>query len=151
MLKILPPIWFLIFLGFALLLHFFVPITHVFNLSGVLYKTIGVAVFIFGFFISNYASKQFAENKTEIIPTSPTNKVLVTDGIYKYTRNPMYVGMITSLIGIAFIVGTLPMFVAVFAQFVVLNFLFIPFEEKKLSNIFGDQYNSYKLKVRRWV
>lgn len=108
-------------------------------------------MFIFGFFISNYASKQFAENKTEIIPTSPTNKVLVTDGIYKYTRNPMYVGMITSLIGIAFIVGTLPMFVAVFAQFVVLNFLFIPFEEKKLSNIFGDQYNSYKLKVRRWV
>ncbi len=150
MLKIYPPIWFLFFLIIALLLHYLVPATHVFNLSGGLYKTIGVIVLIVGFFISNYASKQFAENKTEVIPTSPTNRVLVTDGLYRYTRNPMYLGMVSSLLGIAFFMGTLPMFLAALAQFTVLNFVFIPFEEKKLSNIFSNQYIYYKQKVRRW-
>ncbi len=151
MLKILPPIWYFIFLLLALGLHFFVPSIHMFYLSGIIYKIIGIGVFLFGMYLSMYASKQFAENNTEILPTSATNRVLVTDGTFKYTRNPMYLGMILSLLGIGFFVGTFPMFLPALAQFIVLNFIFIPFEENKMSRIFGDQYNLYKKNVRRWV
>ncbi len=152
MLKILPPIWFFIFLLLALALHFFVTAAHVFNLSGfILYKIIGIVIFIVGMGLSLQASKQFKEENTEIIPTSPTNRVLIIKGAFKYSRNPMYLGMVLSLIGIGLFVGTLPVLVAALAQFVVLNFFFIPFEEEKMARQFGDTYTAYKSSVRRWI
>jgi protein-S-isoprenylcysteine O-methyltransferase Ste14 len=151
MLKILPPIWFFLFLIAALCLHFFIPDTHVFNIATTLVKIIGALVFVTGMALSMQGSKQFAENKTEILPTSPTNRVLVTNGLFKYSRNPMYLGMVTSLLGAAFFSGTLPMFLAALAQFLVLNTFFIPFEEAKLTRIFGDQYVAYQKSARRWI
>lgn len=134
------------------MLHFYVPGAHVFNFSNfVLCKIIGAIIFIVGMAFSLQASKQFKEENTEIIPTSPTNRVLVTKGAFKYSRNPMYLGMVLSLLGIALFVGTLPVFIAALAQFIVLNFLFIPFEEEKMARQFGENFISYKSSVRRWL
>jgi protein-S-isoprenylcysteine O-methyltransferase Ste14 len=147
LLKILPPIWYFIFLITGLLVHFFVPAARVFDVS---YPAIGITLFVAGQVFSMYASSLFSKEKTEILPTSPTNTKLVTYGPFAYTRNPMYLGMLISLLGVAIWVGTLPMFVAVFLDFCVLNFAFIPFEEAKMSRIFGSEYDAYRQKVRRW-
>lgn len=147
-LKILPPIWYFLFLIAGFLVHFYIPTARVFTFP---YPIVGIVLLIAGQAISMYASALFAKEKTEILPTSETNRKLVTYGPFNYSRNPMYVGMVLSMLGIAVWVGTLPMFVAAVLDFCILNFVFIPFEEAKLSRIFGASYEAYRAKVRRWI
>ncbi len=149
--KVLPPIWFVLFLGSALLVHFFVPALRVFDLQVPYGTIIGLLLFFLGFYLPLWASKIFAEEKTEILPTSPTNRVLVTRGPFLFSRNPMYLGTVVMLFGIAVIIGTLPMFAAAFAQFLVMNFIFIPFEEEKMRRQFNDAFTDYTKRVRRWL
>jgi len=142
----------MLFFVTALGLHFFLPSTRVFQLSSpYLVVIVGAVIFCAGFYLPLWASKIFAEEKTEILPTSPANRVLVTRGPFQFSRNPMYLGMVTMLVGIAVMIGTLPMFVAALAQFLIMRFVFIPFEEKKMLLQFGEQYESYKRRVRRWL
>ena len=148
MLKIVPPIWFISFLILGLAIHFLVPATRVFGFS---LPYFGAALFVVSFGFTLYASSLFSKEKTEILPTSPANRVLITYGPYKFTRNPMYLGMVGALLGIGLMVGSLPAYLIPLAQFLVLNFVFIPFEEQKMARQFGEQYESYKKKVRRWL
>ncbi len=151
LLKILPPIWFFFFLGGALLVHFYVLDTSISFLPSTIGKIIGTLLVLWGLKLSLGASKRFKEENTEILPASPTNRVLIIDGPYKKTRNPMYVGMILLLLGIGSLLNASAVLVAALLQFIVLNFLFVPFEEKKMEKQFGDKYMTYKRSVRRWV
>ena len=152
LLRIVPPLWFFFFLVIGLLLHFLVPATHVFNFSYSLPGAIiGGIIFIAGWAITLRASALFKIENTEILPTSPANRALVTYGPFRFSRNPMYLGMIMNLLGIAVYLGTLPMFISALAHFMVLNFFFIPFEEEKMARQFGEQYAAYRRTVRRWL
>lgn len=148
LLRIVPPIWFFLLLGAGLLVHAYVPVARVFVAP---YSILGIILLVFGQGFSMYASALFSKEKTEILPTSASNAKLVTYGPFAYSRNPMYLGMVLGLFGVALWVGTLPLFVAVVIFFCLLNFVFIPFEEKKLSRIFGSVYESYCHRVRRWI
>lgn len=151
-LKILPPIWFALFLAAGLLLHFFVPVSRVFDASLPYLSVIaGAMIFGVGFYLPLWASKIFAEEKTEILPTSATNRALVTRGPFRFSRNPMYLGMLTMLLGIAVMLGTLPMFASAALFFAVMNFIFIPFEEEKMRRQFKDAFDAYTRRVRRWL
>jgi protein-S-isoprenylcysteine O-methyltransferase Ste14 len=151
LLKILPPIWFFIFLGIALLLHFYVLENNFDFFPSVLRRIIGALLVIWGLSLSLGASKRFKEEDTEILPTSATNRVLIVNGPYKRTRNPIYLGLVLLLLGIGVLMSAPAVLVAALLQFLVLNFLFIPFEEKKMEKQFGEQYTSYKDKVRKWL
>lgn len=148
MLKIVPPVWFVSFLVIGLGIHFLVPAARVFHFA---LPLVGAVLFVVSFGFTLYASSLFSKEKTEILPTSPTNRVLITYGPYTFTRNPMYLGMVGALLGVGLMVGTLPAYLIPLAQFLVLNFVHIPFEEAKMARIFGEQYESYKKKVRRWL
>jgi protein-S-isoprenylcysteine O-methyltransferase Ste14 len=93
---------------------------------------------------------QFKERKVAICPTASTSH-LITDGIYRFTRNPMYLGMVTMLGGVAVFFGTLPFYVVTIVYFVLMDRLFCLYEEKKLVATFGRDYASYRSKVRRWL
>jgi protein-S-isoprenylcysteine O-methyltransferase Ste14 len=93
----------------------------------------------------------FAAAGTEIIPASATNKKLVTNGPFRFTRNPMYLGLSVLSLGIAFYAGTLPFFAVPALVFVLCNFAFIPFEEAKMQRQFSGQYTEYLRRVRRWI
>lgn len=152
LLKIVPPLWMLIFILLGLCAHFLIPHARVFDISVPTWGAfMGALILAIGWGISLLASKIFAEEKTEIIPTSAKNTALVTRGPFTWSRNPMYLGLLLMMLGIAVYVGTLPMFAAVTMQFFILNFLFIPFEEEKMQRQFGEQYMQYKRSVRRWV
>jgi protein-S-isoprenylcysteine O-methyltransferase Ste14 len=75
----------------------------------------------------------------------------VTAGPYRYTRNPMYVGLTLILLGAWLLLGTasamLP--IAVFVWFIQERF--IRGEERFLDQIFGEEYRGYKSRVRRWI
>ena len=103
-----------------------------------------------GFTIMIVAWRQFKVGNVAICPTEITEK-LITGGIFRLTRNPMYLGIILMLVGLAVWVGTLPFYLAAFAFFTVIQWFFCPYEEEKLRRTFGDGYAEYAATVRSWI
>lgn len=103
-----------------------------------------------GLLLSGWGERTFAWEGTDILPASPTNKKLVTRGPFRYTRNPMYLGLVLMAFGFAFYFGTLPFYAVPVLLFLLCNFVFIPFEETKMQRQFTDQYTEYLRRVRRW-
>jgi protein-S-isoprenylcysteine O-methyltransferase Ste14 len=95
---------------------------------------------------------KFKKIKTTISPLKP-NKTssLVNSGIYAYTRNPMYLGLLLMLFSTALFLKNLISFLIIplFILFITKNQI-LP-EEEALENIFGEEYKNYKKKVRRWI
>jgi protein-S-isoprenylcysteine O-methyltransferase Ste14 len=104
MLKLPPPVWTLIFLVVAAALSFALGWPKV---PGLPLPPLGIALVVVAFIPPVWAAGLFRREGTEIDPTSPTNRALVTRGPYRVTRNPMYLGLITFALGIAIWVGRL--------------------------------------------
>ncbi len=98
-----------------------------------------------------WAILQFRSANTQLLPNSPTNNSLVTGGIFAFTRNPMYLAMTLFCVGGALLVGKLIMLIAPILMFAVANWVFIPFEEAKMRRQFGETFDAYARKVRRWL
>lgn len=144
---IMPPTFFTISIGLMLILHFIFPIQRIlyfpFNLAGIILICSGICISILG-------SNHFERKKTTVM-TFDIPIVLVTDGLYKYSRNPMYLGFALAVIGIWLLLGSLsPVFVTVIF-FAVLDRYYIRFEEAVLKKAFGAEYLEYQKQVRRWI
>jgi len=94
---------------------------------------------------------QFRRADTQLLPNSPTNNALVTGGVFAFTRNPMYLGMTLFCVGGALWMERPLMLAAPFLMFAVANGVFIPFEEAKMRRQFGDSFDAYCRRVRRWL
>ena len=114
------------------------------------YRYAGILVFIFGLSITFSSFYLFKKNKTPIVPGQKP-KFMVAEGTYKFTRNPMYLGVATALLGFSLYFGNLLSFLSPLAFFLIMNYYFVPREEKLLENIFGKRHIDYKKKVRRWL
>ena len=114
--------------------------------SSVLAVCAGVA----GFTVMIWAWWLFQKAETAICPTADS-QVLVTSGVYRLTRNPMYLGMVLMMAGVALWFGTLPYYLVVVLYFLVINEAFCPFEEERLVATFGKEYFEYQREVRRWI
>jgi protein-S-isoprenylcysteine O-methyltransferase Ste14 len=143
--RIPPPVWAL------LLLLISYGIARVFRLSVLLRSDAAAfAVFVVGFCLAVWGERTFVHAGTELMPTSATNSKLVTHGPFRYTRNPMYSGLLLAMLAIALFFGTLPFFIAVILLFVLIEGVFIPFEEAKLERQYGAAFAEYKSRTRRW-
>ncbi|GAB6047898.1 isoprenylcysteine carboxylmethyltransferase family protein [Methyloparacoccus murrellii] len=110
----------------------------------------GFAWLAAGLALSASAAWQFRQLKTTVLPYG-TPSQLVTLGAYLWTRNPMYLGILTALIGLAFYIGTLPFWLVPPAFFLIINRIHIPYEETRLTDIFGEDYSRYTRDVNRWL
>jgi protein-S-isoprenylcysteine O-methyltransferase Ste14 len=110
----------------------------------------GAAVGVLGVAVTLAGWRLFKQSDTALCPSAPAERLL-TSGIYRYSRNPMYLGMTLIVLAIALAVGSAPFYVAAAAMWLILHGAFIPFEERKLEAAFGDDYLDYKARVRRWV
>ena len=145
--KIPPPIIALVMIAIIYLSSLIVePITFGYQtLISILVVVIGLAWAIPSF-------RLFAKYKTTISPFTPSETTaLVTDGMYRYSRNPMYLGLVLLTIAATIFFGTWLGVVIVVAFIFLLNFLQILPEEKALLDIFGEEYVEYQKKVRRWI
>jgi protein-S-isoprenylcysteine O-methyltransferase Ste14 len=98
-----------------------------------------------------WAFALFRLARTEMLPSSASNKKLVTSGPFRFSRNPMYLGWIMLSLAVGFSIGSLPYFVVSVLMFFLCNNVFIPFEEAKMQRQFCDQYTDYLARVRRWI
>jgi protein-S-isoprenylcysteine O-methyltransferase Ste14 len=144
---IYPPIW-LVF-GFIIIFacneYFPGP-----RFTSLAWQLFGGVLIIIGLVLLVVANGLFTRAGTGVIPFRNVS-ALVTDGIYRYTRNPMYLGMLAVLLGCALTVGaTTALFIPpIFA--VIVEFRFIRPEEAMLRDIFPEDYPAYCERVRRWL
>lgn len=87
---------------------------------------------------------------TAIEPWTPTT-ALALGGIYRFTRNPMYLGMIACYVGLAIAAASLAAFVALVPAVLFIRYHVIAREERYLVTRFGDTYTDYLYRVRRWL
>ncbi len=95
---------------------------------------------------------EFKRVKTTVNPTKPqSSSALVKSGIYRRTRNPMYLGFLLILIGLAILTANLVAFLTLPAFVLYMNQFQIKPEERALTSIFGDEFRAYCSSVRRWI
>ncbi|MFP3977207.1 MULTISPECIES: methyltransferase family protein [Marinobacter] len=111
-----------------------------------------ISVALLGGCISLVGVISFRRMKTTINPTRPEKaSLLVASGVFKVTRNPMYVGMVLVLFGWAiFLSSPWALLGPIAFTLYITRFQIIP-EERALDAIFGSEYTSYKARVRRWI
>jgi protein-S-isoprenylcysteine O-methyltransferase Ste14 len=110
----------------------------------------GIVLFLLGAILAGWAWGLFHRARTTTIP-GRASTALVTWGPYRFTRNPMYVGLSLGYLGEAGLlrhVWPIPLLLFVIAY---VNWLVIPIEEARLLEIFGNEYASYRKRVRPWL
>jgi protein-S-isoprenylcysteine O-methyltransferase Ste14 len=145
--KLLPPTYLLIAVFAMIVLHFGFPGAVIIP---PLWKLLGIVFIAVGITINIIADGKFHEVKTTVKPFAESS-ALVTSGMYGFTRNPMYLGFVLTLVGVAMLLGTLTPFAVVILFWIVMEKLFIEVEEKMLEAKFGSQWLKYKTSVRRWL
>ena len=144
---LLPPVYFILSLGLVAAMHYWLPI---YRLIEPPLTFCGLILIVIGMAISAFGAGQFRKVGTPVIPFEQST-TLVTTGLYGWTRNPMYLGMVIGLIGVAIVSGTVGALVPLLPFTALIDILFIRREERFLEGIFGDSYRVYKQSVRRWV
>jgi protein-S-isoprenylcysteine O-methyltransferase Ste14 len=122
------------------------PVT---GIGSTLRWTIGAALIVAGFAIPLVASAQFRMAGTEVRPWRPST-ALVTSGVYRYTRNPMYLGLTLIYAGIALIADSVLTLLTLVPLLAIIQYGVIRREEHYLEITFGEVYRRYKRRVRRW-
>lgn len=114
--------------------------------------TVSVAVAMVGVAFSVAGMRAFHQAKTTMNPFTPDMaSALVTGGVYRLTRNPMYLGLLLDLLAWAVFLwdplplAVLPLFVIYIHRFQIVG------EERALSSLFGTAYDDYRRAVRRWL
>lgn len=143
----LPPVILLAFLLLQLGLHLWLPVARVLSAP---WTYAGIALIVAGLSVVVVPATAFKRADTTVIPFKESS-ALLTGGMYRLTRNPMYVGMVAILLGVALLCGTLSPFVAPVLFVPILNVRVIRHEEAMLEDRFGQDYRDYKRRVRRWV
>ncbi len=113
---------------------------------------LGIFVSTIGFLLLIISIKSFIDNKTTINPLNlKKSTYLVTSGVFRFSRNPMYLGMLLFLLGTAIILNIIGGLIISILFIFYMNFFQIIPEEKALQNLFGKNYRNYRKTVRRWI
>ncbi len=118
--------------------------------SSIFATAVAWLLLIIGFLIRVWATFYFYEHKMKVILLRP-QKTLITSGPYRFSRNPLYLGgNVFIFFGAALLLGS-PSGIFITALHLPLVDLFIRREEEQLEKSFGEEWQSYKNQVRRWV
>ena len=113
---------------------------------------LGIFVSTIGFLLLIVSIKSFIDNKTTINPLNlKKSTYLVTSGVFRFSRNPMYLGMLLFLLVTAIILNIIGGLIISILFIFYMNFFQIIPEEKALENLFGKNYRNYRKTVRRWI
>ena len=115
-------------------------------------EIISLLILSSGFLIIVTAARLFSRYKTIISPITPEKSTsLVTEGVFSFSRNPMYLGMLIIITSSSIFFATWVGLLLIILFIVIINFFQIEPEEKMMRKLFGEEYEAYTTKVRRWI
>jgi protein-S-isoprenylcysteine O-methyltransferase Ste14 len=114
-------------------------------------KTIAFIAFLIGSSIYLWCVWNFATFGRGTPAPIDAPKKLVVRGLYRYTRNPMYLGVLTTIIGWSILYHSLNVFLYALLVAFIFNLMIFFYEEPHLREIFGDEYKAYCSRVARWI
>ena len=109
----------------------------------------GIALMVSGVATAFSVAARFRHSDSQI-NTFKTPRNLQTDGLFARSRNPIYLGMLVFLVGLAVLLKAASVWIGPLVFFLIANTWYIPVEEKNAAETFGDAYLDYKKRVRRW-
>ena len=135
-----------------LIIYLFYPqlieLTFPFSLlQNIVVETLGIALIVFGFILTLIAGFQLGLSARVWLPKQKTK--LITTGVYGFCRNPIYVGVNLSFMGIFFLLPTLVLLIGFFSLLLINHFRILE-EEKFLASVFGEEYKKYCQSVGRY-
>ena len=144
--KIMPTSYLLVALLIMISLHLVLPLGRVLSSP---WHLVGMIPLGIGLALNLIADRAFHRVSTPVRPLeSPA--VLLQDGVFRITRNPMYLGFVLALLGIAVLLGSVAPFVVVPGFAALMDRVFISIEEANLERCFGEAWLRYRSRVRRW-
>jgi protein-S-isoprenylcysteine O-methyltransferase Ste14 len=146
---VFPPLILLGAIVLGLLLDYLLPLGWLDGLSRTPRMIAGAALFVFGASFPIRVRRAFEAAGTNIRPDQPTN-MIVTSGLFAHARNPVYVGGLIALCGVALVFGSDWMVILLVPAFLVLHYGVVLREERYLEAKFGAPYLAYKQSVPRY-
>ena len=146
---IFPPIILAATIALGVALQWLLPTNELANVSLVWRVALGITFIFAGVLLAATGRRLLVRLGTNVSPLQPTT-TLATDGIYKWTRNPLYSGGTLVMLGIAFVFALDWLFLLIVPSIFVLHFGVVRREEQYLERKFGDRYRQYKLQVPRY-
>ena len=142
--RLRPPRIAMALTGVAAAMHLVLPLPPLpsWRVAAVLAGSTGFAIMLRAWWL-------FRKAQTPICPTNNAT-ALVTGDIFAMTRNPMYLGIVMMMFATAMFFGTAPFCAAALLNFLILQCVFCPYEERRLRKAFRE-YDAYAARVRRWV
>ncbi|MEM8573480.1 MAG: isoprenylcysteine carboxylmethyltransferase family protein [Pseudomonadota bacterium] len=111
---------------------------------------LGITFMVAGFALAMFPARRFYEAGTSVMPGEPST-VLVRDGAYRVTRNPIYIGLILIYFGLCLVLTSVWMLILIIPIVIILHRGVVKREEDYLSWKFGDAYQRYMTQVPRWL
>jgi protein-S-isoprenylcysteine O-methyltransferase Ste14 len=145
--RIIPPGWLCIALLASFALHHYLPLVQLLRPP---LTWLGVPFICVGLAFAAGGVGAFRVAGTTVIPFAQAT-ALVTSGVYRLTRNPMYLGLTLILAGSDWLLGSLGALLPLPLLVALLQGAYIRPEERFLEGIFGGDYALYKARVRRWI
>jgi protein-S-isoprenylcysteine O-methyltransferase Ste14 len=145
--KLPPPITFAVPLIVGLLIGRWCPLVILPALPA---RATGMILLAAGLAFGGWASILFLRRRTTVLPFRPTT-VFVAEGPFRFSRNPMYVGMVFIYIGVSLLLRSVWPLLFLPLVVLVIQKTAIEREEAYLERRFGAQYLEYKARVRRWL
>lgn len=142
-----PPLIYLAFFLVGLVLQRYLPLPRLPIGIG---RAVGVVLVLLWLALFLWSIRRFWAAGTSVIPVRPTT-ALVIEGPYRFTRNPMYLGLLFLYAGLACWFGLVWPLLLAPAVVWVINVYVIAREERYLDRKFGQEYRQYRAQVRRWI
>jgi protein-S-isoprenylcysteine O-methyltransferase Ste14 len=115
-------------------------------------RSLALLIAVVGAMVCVAGVLSFRRARTTVNPLKPESATsLVIVGIYRYSRNPMYLGFLCGLLAWALVLGSLLALLGLPLFVIYMNRFQIGPEEQSLAKLFGSEYHQYRLKVRRWL
>lgn len=144
---IYPPIWLVLGVVAVFSCNELYPVMR---FTSLLSQLVGGIIILFGLYLLVAANGLFVRSGTEIVPFREVS-TLVTTGVYRLSRNPMYLGMTMVLLGSAITVGAASALLIPIVFIVIIEFRFVRQEEQILHQLFPEEFSAYCRRVRRWL
>lgn len=143
----MPTTWFLLLLAIIIDVQLIIPDKRIIPFP---YNQLGWLFIIAGVLLNLWTDNLFKKYHTTVKPYLKPSHLILT-GPFHISRNPMYLRMLSILMGTAILFKSIFLFIPALLYVLIMNIFYIKNEETCLREQFGDEFSTYKRKVRQWI